>query len=189
MVKHLLAFVLLIFAAACSSQQILISAKTNLKLVNDSIGISVDGPNNETELLDHLTRELKARLILAGFDIEKQSTDKLLLHVNVSEFDPGDAATRMLVGFGAGRGSLVYSAEYKTIAGEVLAKMEGQERFTGGEVGFNMDYGHFATLGGEATVREVLVKEAAKHIVELGVNPSATSVPAPKNSTSTPAEN
>ena len=67
--------------------------------------------------------------------------------------------------------------------------MEWQERFTGGEVGFNMDYGHFATLGGEATVREVLVKEAAKHIVELGVNPSATSVPAPKNSTSTPAEN
>ena len=52
-----------------------------------------------------------------------------------------------------------------------------------------MNYGHFTTLGGEGTVLEVLVKEAAKHIVELAVNPEAQSVPAPKKLQSVSAEN
>lgn len=176
-------------SVACSTKQVLIPAKGNLKLVNDSIAVSVNGPSNETELLNHLSRELKARLILAGFDIERQTGEKLTLDVNVTEFNPGEAAARMLVGFGAGRGSLIYTAEYKTASGEILAKMEGQERFTGGEVAFNVNYGHFTTLGGEATVREVLVKEAAKHIVELAVNPEANSVPEPKKLRSVSAEN
>jgi hypothetical protein len=45
--------------------------------------------------------------------------------------------------------------------------MDGQEHFTGGERDFNYHYGAFATLGGEEKVREVLVKEAGKHIIEL----------------------
>jgi hypothetical protein len=189
MSKGVIALLLVTLSAACSTKQVLIPAKGNLKVVNESIAINVNGPPNETELLSQLSREIKARLILAGFDIEKQTTEKLALHVNVTEFNPGDATARMIVGFGAGRGSLIYTAEYKTATGEVLAKMEGQERFTGGEVSFNLDYGHFTTLGGEAAVREVLVKEAAKHIVELAVNPGAQSVPGPKKLESASAEN
>jgi hypothetical protein len=157
------------FLAACSTQQISIPAKVNLKLVSDNIGINVTGPNADTALLDRLTREIKARLILAGFDIEKQTDKKLVLNVNVREFNPGDAALRLTVGFGAGRGSLIYSAEYADAEGKILAKMDGQERFTGGEINFNHNYGPLTTLGGEETVREVLVKEAGKHIVELAV--------------------
>ncbi len=189
MPKLAIILLLVTLSAACSTKQVLIPAKGNLKLVNESIAVNVNGPSDETDLLNHLGRELKARLILAGFDIEKQTGEKLALDVNVIEFNPGDAAARMIVGFGAGRGSLIYTAEYKTAKGEVLAKMEGQERFTGGEVAFNLDYGHFTTLGGEATVREVLVKEAAKHIVELAINPGAQSVPEPKKLQSASAEN
>lgn len=129
--------------------------------------------------MDRLTREIKARLIVAGFDIEKQTGEKLVLNVDVSVFDPGDAAARVIIGFGAGRGSLIYSAEYTDATGQILAKMDGQERFTGGELHFNHNYGSFTTLGGEDTVREVLVKEAAKQIVELAVNSDSKSVPAP----------
>ena len=153
--------------------------KVNLKLVNDSISVNVKGSDSETALLDRLTREIKARLIVAGFDIEKKTGEELLLNVNVSLFDPRDTAARLIVGFGAGRGSLIYSAEYTDATGQILAKMDGQERFTGGEIHFNHNYGTFTTLGGEDTVREVLVKEAAKHIIELAVNSDSKSVPAP----------
>jgi uncharacterized protein DUF4410 len=96
----------------CSTQQVAVPAKTNLKLVSENIGVNVTGLVADKELLDRLTREIKAQLILAGFDIEKQTNKKLLLTVNVIEFNPGSAALRLTVGFGAGRGSLIYSAEY-----------------------------------------------------------------------------
>ena len=177
-------YLALLFLTGCSTQQVLMPAKVNLKLVNDSISVNVKGPGSETALLDRLTREIKARLIVAGFDIEKQTGERLVLNVNVSEFDPGDAAARLIVGFGAGRGSLIYFAEYTDAAGQILAKMDGQERFTGGEIHFNHNYGHFTTMGGEDTVREVLVKETAMHIVELAVNSDSKSVPAPKETRS-----
>jgi len=63
------------------------------------------------------------------------------------------------VGFGAGRRSLLYVAEYKNNKGQTLAKMDGQERFTGAEVGFNQH------LGNEETATTALLKEAVKHIV------------------------
>lgn len=158
--------------SACSTLEVSMPAKINLKLVNENIRVNVTG-SADTGLLDRLTREIKAQLILAGFDIEKQTDKKLVLNVNVIEFDPGSAAVRLAVGFGAGRGSLIYAAEYLDAEGTILAKMDGQERFTGGEINFNHNYGPFTTLGGEETVREVLVKEAGKHIVELAVTPES----------------
>lgn len=116
-----------------------------------------------------LTREIKAQLLIAGFDIDKETDKKINLNVLVTSFTPGSAALRLTVGFGAGRGSLLYVAEYKNNKGQTLAKMDGQERFTGAEVGFNQHYGGFTTLGGEETATTVLLKEAAKHIVELAL--------------------
>lgn len=146
-------------------------AKVNLKLVNQNIAVNVTGAIADKDLLDQLAREIKTRLIRAGFDIEKPTDKKLVLNVNVREFNPGNAALRLTVRFGAGRGSLIYSAEYADAEGKVLARMDGQERFTGHEIHFNYDYGPVTTLGGEETVRQVLVKEAGKHIVELAVKP------------------
>jgi hypothetical protein len=156
---------------ACSTQQIATPAKTNLKLFNENVAVTVTGSIADPALLDRLTREIKARLIVAGFDIEKQTDKKLILNVNVSAFAPGNAALRFGVGFGAGRGSLVCWAEYADGAGRILAKMDGPERLTGTEISFNHSYRALMTLGRAETAREVLVKEAAEHFVELAVKP------------------
>jgi len=103
---------IVLFLAACSTPQISLPPKANLKLVNEYIRVNVTGSIADTDLLDRLTREIKAQLIVAGFDIETQTDKKLVLNVHVSEFDPGNTALRLTVGFGVGRGSLIYSAEY-----------------------------------------------------------------------------
>jgi hypothetical protein len=92
----------------------------------------------------------------------------MTLDVDLITFTPGNAATRLIVGFGAGRGSLIYNAKYISPDGNVLAEIDGQERFTGVEsFTFNQEYGSTTTLRGADTVKHVLVQEAAKHIVEL----------------------
>ena len=118
-------------------------------------------------LLDRLTRELKAHLIVAGFDIETQTDKKLTLNVHVSEFDPGSAALRLSIGFGAGRGWLLYSAEYADDEGKSLQGWTVRNILPEAKETLTITYGAFATLGGEEKVREILVKEAGKHITEL----------------------
>jgi hypothetical protein len=153
----------------CSTQNISTSPATNLKLVGDSVFVKVTGNDIDSKVLDRLTREIKGQLIIAGFDLDKETSKKIYLNVVVSVFTPGNAALRFTVGFGAGRGSLVYSAEYSDQAGKTLAKMEGQERFTGAEMNFELNYGAFTTWGGEDTATEVLIKEAGKHIIDLAL--------------------
>lgn len=167
--KIRLIIVLSSLLVACSTKTISTTPATNLKLVGDTVIVNVTGQNIEAQILVQLTREIKAQLLIAGFDIDKETDKKINLNVLVTSFTPGSAALRLTVGFGAGRGSLLYVAEYKNNKGQTLAKMDGQERFTGAEVGFNQHYGGFTTLGGEETATTVLLKEAAKHIVELAL--------------------
>jgi hypothetical protein len=160
------------FLVACSSKTILKTSETSLRSVGETVQVSITGQNIQQKVLDQLKREIKGQLIIAGFDIADKVNPKTLnLNVNVTEFDPGNAALRLTVGFGAGRGSLLYLAEYKNQEGKILASINGEERFTGLEPGFNQNYGAFATLGGEETATAVLIKEAAKHIIELALNP------------------
>jgi len=154
---------------ACSTKIISTTPVTSLKLVGDTVMVNVTGQNIDAKVLDQLTREIKGQLIIAGFDIDKETDKKINLKVLVTAFTPGNAALRYAVSFGAGRGSLLYIAEYTNNAGQTLAKMDGEERFTGTEVGFNQHYGGLTTLGGEETATTVLIKEAAKHIVELAL--------------------
>ena len=167
--KIRLIIVLSTLLVACSTKTISTTPATSLKLVGDTVIVNVTGQNIEANTLDQLTREIKAQLLIAGFDIDKETDKKINLNVLVTAFTPGNAGLRLTVGFGAGRGSLLYVAEYKNNKGQTLAKMDGQERFTGAEVGFNQHYGGFTTLGGEETATTVLLKEAAKHIVELAL--------------------
>jgi hypothetical protein len=167
--KALLIFLLSSLLAACSTKHISTVPSTNLKLVADSVIVKVVGQNINSTVLDSLTREIKGQLIIAGFDIDKETDKRINLNVLVTAFTPGNAALRLTVGFGAGRGSLLYTAEYTDQAGQTLAKMDGEERFTGAEVSFNQHYGGATTLGGEETATEVLIKEAGKHIVELAL--------------------
>jgi hypothetical protein len=169
---HKAFFVVLIGALliGCSTKHISTAPTTNLKLISNTVAVKLEGQNINASILDRLTREIKGQLIIAGFDIDKETDKNINLNVFVTDFTPGNAALRLTLGFGAGRGSLLYTAEYKDQGGKILAKMDGQERFTGGEVSFNQHYGGATTLGGEETATEVLVKEAAKHIVELALN-------------------
>lgn len=169
MYKTFLIILFYLLLAACSTKHISITPITNLKLVGDSVIVKVAGQNIDPNILDRLTREIKGQLIIAGFDIDKETGKRINLNVFVTDFTPGNAALRFFVGFGSGRGSLLYTAEYTNQAGQTLAKMDGQERFTGGEVSFNQHYGGATTLGGEKTSTKVLIKEAAKHIVELAL--------------------
>jgi len=167
--KALLTYLLGVLLAACSTKHISTTPITNLKLIADNVVVQVTGQNIDASVLDKLTREIKGQLIIAGFDIDKETNKSIYLNVLVTYFTPGNAALRLTVGFGAGRGSLLYTAEYTNQVGKTLAKMDGEERFTGVEVGFNQHYGGATTLGGEKTATEVLVKEAGKHIVELAL--------------------
>lgn len=168
-----LVFIVLIASlfAGCSSKSVLMSPTANLRLVEGNVHVKVDGQNIDQRILGQLTREIKGQLIIAGFDIDNEDAKSINLKVHVTEFTPGNTALRMTISFGAGRGSLVYLAEYTSQDGNILAKMNGEERFTGLEVGFNQNYGGTTTLGGEETATRVLIKEAAKHIVELALNP------------------
>jgi len=159
------------FLIACSSQSILLSPTASLRSLSNNVSVTVVSQAIDQPIIDQLTREIKGQLIIAGFDLDKQDTKTLHLKIQVTEFSPGNAGLRLTVGFGAGRGSLVYLAEYTSQEGKTLAKMNGEERFTGAEVGFNQNYGGLTTLGGEETATKVLIKEAAKHIVELALKP------------------
>lgn len=167
--RTLLILLLSSLSAACSTKHISTVPSTNLKHVADTVIVKVAGQNIDSTVLDALTREIKGQLIIAGFDVDKETDKKINLNVLVTAFTPGNAALRLTVGFGAGRGSLLYAAEYTNQAGQTLAKMDGEERFTGAEISFNQHYGGATTLGGEETATEVLIKEAGKHIVELAV--------------------
>ena len=165
--KLLIVFFIGLLLFGCSTKNISQNPTTDLKLVSNVVLVNVIGENIQPDILEMLTREIKGQLIIAGFDLTDSKDKNINLNVVVSEFYPGNAALRLTVGFGAGRGSLIYTAEYTDPKGILLAKMDGQERFTGLEVSHNIYYGAVTTLGGEETATKVLVKEAAKHIVEL----------------------
>ena len=157
--------------SACSTKQITMAPTRSLVDVSRNVSsIEISGIGNQgvdANLVRELTKYIKAKLIIAGFDLEKDLKG-MTLDVDILTFTPGNAATRLIVGFGAGRGSLIYTAKYISCDGKILAEMEGRERFTGAEAfTFNQEYGEFSTLGGAKTVKSVLIQEAAKHIVEL----------------------
>ncbi|CCK81241.1 uncharacterized protein TOL2_C30840 [Desulfobacula toluolica Tol2] len=162
-------FIAVVLVTGCSTKHIAQAPSGNLASISNNISeihINGAGQGVDDRLLHDLEKYLKAKLIIAGFDIDDEK-EGMTLAVDVKTFSPGNAAARLIIGFGAGRGSLIYTAKYISSDGKVFAEMEGQERFTGLEVGFNNEYGGATTLQGADKARNVLVQEAAKHIVEL----------------------
>ncbi len=155
---------------SCSSTQLLVEPHGNLQEINEDLRLTVRGDTVAPDVLDELERYLRANLGLAGFKLDASPPEDAATHldVDVHEFDAGSRGLRVTIGFGAGRGSLLYTARYLDPDGKVLASMEGQERFTGGDVDLNIEYGTTTGFGGAEVVQEVLSREAAKHIVALG---------------------
>jgi hypothetical protein len=165
----ILALTLFTIMSACSTKQIHISPASNLKNISTGIQLSVNGGDVDPAVINDLKRYVMAKLIIAGFDINSDDSESIRLHVDVHSFSPGNAGLRLTVGFGAGRGSLLYTAQYVAPDGMVLAEIDGQEYFTGGEIAFGNKYGAFATMGGAEKAQSILVQEAAEHIVELAM--------------------
>ncbi len=169
--KNYLIFVFaVLFLFSCSAKQVEIQPLQNLKNINQNIKILIKSEDVNNGVLEELDRYLRAQLIIAGFNLVQDSSDSIALNVDVILFEPGNQAARLFIGFGAGRGSLVYSVQYHTSDGVVLASMSGQERFTGGDVAYNIKYGSTTGFGGPDVVQNILCQEAAGNIIKLALN-------------------
>jgi hypothetical protein len=165
---------LLLASTACSTHQVSVTSAPQLKLAS-SIEVQLQRVPNEytaegpvdDQLLKDFSRHVRSELLRRGFEIDPGSP--VLLEVDVHAFKPGSTAARILVGFGAGRGSLIYTARFVSEDGEVLAQIDGEERHTGSELyGFGESrHGAFSAFAGAEKTREILLYEAARHIVAV----------------------
>lgn len=169
-VKLSIAFIVIATVYSCSTKQFTVAPSQDLRKINSNIKISITGEAVSPDILDMIKRHTKGQLIIAGFEVVEDGKDSINLNIHVQSFNPGSQAARILIGFGAGRGSLLYSAQFVDQDGKVLVSVNSQERFTGGEVDFNMKYGSTTGFRGAEVVQTTLCKEAAEHIVEVALN-------------------
>lgn len=147
---------------ACSTHHLNTASGVNVLSHGKDIKLTVTGQNSE--IVDKLSRHIKANLLIEGFDVVN-SEDATALNVAISAFDPGNAALRLTIGFGAGRGSLIYNAKYIK-NGKVLIDYDGAERFTGLEIAPGTKYDPTRNFGDAETSTQILLEEASKHIVD-----------------------
>ncbi len=76
---------------------------------------------------------LRGRFQSLGFSVVEKDED-LRIEVNITSFEPGSRATRLIVGFGAGRALFTYRAIFKERSGTVIAEFEGGKSYHGGEL-------------------------------------------------------
>ncbi len=164
---------LLLATTACSTHQVSVAPEPQLKL-ESSIEVKLQHVPNEytaegpvdAQLLKDFSRHLRIELLRRGYEVDPGSPVRL--EVDVHAINLGSAAARILIGFGAGRASLLYTARYVSEDGKVLAQIDGQERHTGSEMyGMEGRHGVFASLAGAEKTREILIFEAARHIVAV----------------------
>lgn len=79
---------------------------------------------------------LKGRLQPLGFTLV-DAAPEMVVEVKVHQFAPGDRTLRTLVGFGAGRAVLQYTARFQDPAGKLLAELEGGKAYHGMELDDN----------------------------------------------------
>ena len=82
---------------------------------------------------------LRGKLQSLGYSMVEQDED-MLVEIRVTAFKPGSAATRFLVGFGAGRAILTYIANFKDRSGKPLATLDGGKSYHGMEIADNPLY-------------------------------------------------
>jgi hypothetical protein len=63
-----------------------------------------------------------------------EADPEMVVDVTVHQFDSGNRALRMTIGFGAGRAVLKYTAQFKDPSGKLLAELQGGKAYHGAEV-------------------------------------------------------
>lgn len=79
---------------------------------------------------------LKGRLQALGYTLV-ETDPEIVVNVRIHRFDKGNRAVRTLVGFGAGRAVLKFTADFQTPSGELLAELEGGKAYHGMELADN----------------------------------------------------
>ena len=82
---------------------------------------------------------LKGKLQSLGYSMVEQDED-MVLEIRVTDFKPGSATMRFLVGFGAGRALLIYVASFKDRSGKLLTTLDGGKSYHGAEITDNPLY-------------------------------------------------
>lgn len=82
---------------------------------------------------------LKGKLQSLGYSMVEQDED-MLLEIKVTDFKPGSATVRFLVGFGAGRAVFTYVADFKDRSGKLLTTLDGGKSYHGAEITDNPLY-------------------------------------------------
>ena len=104
--KSLFLILSALILTACSSHHLNTTSSEKVSIYGRDITLKVTGANSD--IVDKLTRYIHANLLTEGFNVV---TDENATHldVEISAFDPGSAALRLSVGFGAGRGNVDFN--------------------------------------------------------------------------------
>lgn len=163
--KLLIIGIITLSLIGCSSHNVKQQTTTDIRSYGSDINLVVTGA---PAITDKLTRYLQAALLQTGFNLVPKSDTSVNLTVNVSAFSSGDAAARVLVGFGAGRGSLVYKAVYSK-NNQTLIEYDGAERFTGAEIYPGSKYRIATQFSGSDEATLILLEEATDHIIGIAI--------------------
>ena len=87
--------------------------------------------------------------------------ENMRIEVRVTEFKPGSAAARFIIGFGAGRSLLTYTASFKDKSGTLITELEGGKSYHGMELSDNP---LFYT---EEKVKMGMIQEAVSQIAQF----------------------
>jgi len=93
-----------------------------------------------------------------------EADPEMSLNVTISQFDPGNRTMRTLIGFGAGRAVLKYTAQFNDPTGKLLAELAGGKAYHGLEMEDN------ATFKSDEATRMGLISYSVSQIGEFSQN-------------------
>ena len=108
---------------------------------------------------------LQGRLKSIGYSVVNEDED-LGIDIQVVIFKPDNKALRMLVGFGSGKGALVYRANFKDHSG-LIATLDGGKSY--GDVTAMLPFGDMETtvFRGEETTKMLMIQHSVDQIIDF----------------------
>lgn len=165
---------LVLLVGGCTSHKIVKKPQCNLRTFNESINIDVTRPNYEQQedeeinVVRDMKKALKDELISNAFDIDN-TQESLKLNVKIDGFTPGNQAVRLLVGWGAGKAVLRYSASFYDQEDNLLGKFSDDLQFGGMDMEVQGKTKEVAAFNDQEKVTKLMTDVAAKRIVRFAL--------------------
>jgi hypothetical protein len=106
---------------------------------------------------------LKGKLQALGYTLV-ESGPEMVVGVTVHEFNEGNRTLRTIVGFGAGRAVLKFTAGFRDASGELIAELEGGKSYHG------MEFGDNPTFKSDESTRMGLISYSVSQIGKFAQN-------------------